>query len=95
MNSAMQQDLTGSRKKHDRFSAVVGLVWSLAIADWFLTQKSPAWITAIIFVGGAGYFCHLARKTSKRKDYTLTKLNRLRSFAYITIWTLLVWGADV
>ena len=95
MNSAMQQDLTGSRKKHDRFTAVVGLVWSLAIADWFLTQKSPAWITAIIFVGGAAYFCHLARKTSKHKDYTLTKLNLLRSFAYVTIWTLVVWSADV
>ena len=90
----MQRNLKESGKRNDRVGAIVCLVWSVAIADWFLTQKSPAAITAVIFVGAAGYFSSLAWKTWQHPERTLPRLNFRISVAYVTIWTLLVWGAD-
>lgn len=95
MNSSKPQNPTRHITQFDRVTAGVCVVWFLAIADWFLTQKSPAWITAIIFVGAAGYFSHLAWKTSKLPERTPPRLNFLISVAYVTIWTFLVWGTDV
>ena len=95
MNSSKPQNPTRHITQFDRVTAGVCVVWFLAIADWFLTQKSPVWITAIIFVGAAGYFSHLAWKTSKLPERTPPRLNFLISVAYVTIWTFLVWGTDV
>jgi len=95
MNSLKQQSLIPYRTQLDRVAAGVCLVWLIAIADWLLTQKSPAWITAVIFAGTAAYSSHVAWKMSKLPDRTLPQLNLRISFAFVAIWTFLVWGFDV
>ena len=94
MNDSMPQSLTTSQKKFDRATAVVCLLWIVAIVDWFLTQTFPSAITAVIFSGAAGYFSYLAWQTLKLPSRTLPGLNLLLSVTYVMIWTLLVWGAD-
>ena len=81
--SSMQQDTARSKKKQDRVAAVVILLWLVAIADWFLTQKLPVWMTAILFIGATGYAGFRVWQTSQRPDHSPRELNFQISVLYV------------
>ncbi|MDA0832656.1 MAG: DUF4159 domain-containing protein [Planctomycetota bacterium] len=91
----MLPSLSRIRSNIDTITASVLAVWMVAIADWFLTKRLPAVVTALFMLAAVGYLGRLAFQTSRQPIRAIRTLNLQLSALFIVTWPFVVWVLDM